>query len=323
MSLLAAQDLRVTFPAGQGEVEAVRGVDLHLQEGETLALVGETGCGKSLTGLALLGLIPAPGRLSARRLEFAGQDLRGLNEGGWQRLRGRCIGMVFQDPGTALNPVFTVGDQMGAVLARHRGLRGRQGRRQAAEWMERVGLGEHRDILARYPHQLSGGMRQRVAIALALCAGPRLLVADEPTTALDVTVQAQILELLRRLQKDTGVALLFISHDLGVVAQTCHRLAVMYAGRIVEEGPVARVFRAPAHPYTGGLFAALPGRVPRGQPLLAIPGTVPPPGQTPAGCPFHPRCSRARPACQTEVPPLQTVRGEQRAACLFPLEEPA
>jgi oligopeptide/dipeptide ABC transporter ATP-binding protein len=239
----------------------------------------------------------------------------------WEDVRGRRIGMVFQDPFTALNPVFTLRDQLGAVLTRHFGWRGSELSKRVLDWMPRVGLPATDEFIDRYPHRLSGGQRQRVAIALALAGEPELLLADEPTTALDVTVQAQILDLLKALQHDTGVAVVFISHDLGVIGQLCHRTAVMYAGRFVEQGPTADLFRHPQHPYTHGLFAAR-SQLGRSRRLQAIPGNVPPPSAFPPGCAFHPRCSRADERCQGEVPSLARL-GTTEIACFHPVQDPA
>ncbi|MHB2017649.1 MAG: ABC transporter ATP-binding protein [Candidatus Xenobia bacterium] len=301
MSLLSVRDLRVTFPTEHGPVQAVRGVSLEVAEGETLGIVGETGCGKSVLSLAVLGLL-RNARVEGN-IRFQEQDLSGLTEAQWEDVRGRRLSMVFQDPATALNPVFTIGDQLASVLVRH-GFPASQ----AAGWMERVGLLP--EMLARYPHQLSGGQRQRVAIALALAAEPSLVFADEPTTALDVTVQAQVLRLLSSLAREVSVSVVLISHDLDVIAEVCRRMAVMYAGRIVEEGPVEGIFKAPRHPYTRGLFAALPRE---GGRLESIPGSVPSPHDFPTGCPFHPRCSRADDRCKETVPVL-----EDGVACHHP-----
>jgi peptide/nickel transport system ATP-binding protein len=306
--LLSVEGLQVAF----GDVGVVRGVTLSLEAGETLGLVGETGCGKSVMALTIMGLIPQA-RIEGT-LTFDGLDLRALSPRQWEDVRGRRIGMVFQDPFTALNPVFTIGDQVSAVLARHFGLKGAGLRDRMLGWLGRVGLPPTADFAARYPHLLSGGQRQRVAIALALAGEPTLLLADEPTTALDVTVQAQILDLLRTLQRQTGVAVVFISHDLDVIGSLCHRVAVMYAGRIVEQGETTALFAGPRHPYTRGLFEA---RQPHDGRLPAIPGSVPPPSAFPQGCAFHPRCGRMQQRCTEEVPELGPATPTQ-AACFYP-----
>lgn len=310
--LLTVEGLRVGFSG----VSILRGIDLAVDRGETLGIVGETGCGKSVLSLTILGL--AAGATIEGTLRYGDLDLRRLTSRQWEDVRGRRIGMIFQDPFTALNPVFTLRDQLGAVLTRHFGLRGAALERRILDWMPRVGLPGTSEFISRYPHRLSGGQRQRVAIALALAGEPDLLFADEPTTALDVTVQAQILELLQKLQAETGVAVVFISHDLGVIGDLCHRTAVMYAGRIVEEGPTQALFAHPRHPYTHGLFAArrLLGR---GERLEAIPGSVPSPRAFPSGCAFHPRCSRCLPRCETDVPDLSRQE-DIEVACFHPHE---
>jgi peptide/nickel transport system ATP-binding protein len=264
--------------------------------------------------MACLGLLGGA-RIQGSIL-FQGQDLLQLDRYGWEQIRGGRIGMVFQDPASALNPVFSIGDQLQAVLARHRKLSGAALRKAAEEWMERVGL--RPDRLDSYPHQLSGGMRQRVAIALALCPQPSLIFADEPTTALDVTVQMQVLDLLRTLVNETGTAVVLVSHDLGVVADLCLRVAVMYAGRVVEEAPIQAIFETPLHPYTLGLFAARPASSGGSRFLKAIPGSVPSPKNFPQGCAFNPRCDRAQYRCRGEIPQLEPASAPHRAACFFP-----
>jgi peptide/nickel transport system ATP-binding protein len=336
--LLEVGGLEVSFDTPGGRVAAVRGVSLRVGRGETLGVVGETGSGKSVTTSALMGLLPMPpAHVRAERLTFDGRTLlRGerLDISAVERERGRGMAMIFQDPSSALNPVFPIGDPLKAVLARHAGLRGARANARAVELLDHVGLPDPAHLLGRYPHQLSGGQKQRAAIAMALAARPALLIADEPTTALDATVQAQVLALLKTLQRETGVAMIFISHDLGVVSRVCARVAVMYAGRIVEEAPVERLFAAPAHPYTRGLFAARPtlrrpsmlgegALVPAREriPLLAIPGSVPPLSRLPAGCAFHPRCRLATGRCAAEAPGLEEVRSGGRVACFHPVEE--
>ena len=299
---------------GLGDIEAVRGVSLQVRRGETHCLVGESGCGKSVTALAVMGLLARGARRTARRLRFEGIDLLPLSDRAMGRLRGDRIGMVFQDPMTGLNPAYTVGSQLTEVYRRHRGGARAAAVERAAELLGRVGIAAPGLRLQQFPHQLSGGLRQRVMIALALICSPALLIADEPTTALDVTVQAGILRLLMGLQADMGLALLLITHDLGVVARVAHQVSVMYAGEVVESAPVADLFARPGHPYTQGLLASVlvPGQG-RDQPLGSIPGTVPriPPGFQ--GCGFRGRCAHAMPACAGPVP---LRRGAPDHACL-------
>ena len=292
--VLDVQNLRVSFPVNSERVYPVDGVSFTLDRGETLALVGESGCGKSLTSLALLRLVPAPGRVEPDSVIRLGDtDVLALEGESLRRIRGRRIGMIFQDPMTSLNPVFTVGDQIGEGVRAHFPVSRREARARALRLLQEVGMPDAEARLDAYPHQLSGGMRQRVMIAIALAAEPEILVADEPTTALDVTVQAQILEVLDRLRADRGMAVLLITHDLGIVAGRADRVAVMYAGQIVEEATTPELFARPSHPYTQGLFASVPrisGPVQRLQP---IPGTVPAPSAWPSGCRFRPRCPNA------------------------------
>ena len=304
--LLEIRDLRVSFPAEGGPISPVDGLSLSIERGETLALVGESGAGKSLTALAVLQLLPAAGRIEPpSTLRLGDTDLLALKGEALRRIRGRRIAMVFQDPTTSLNPVLTVGDQISETIRAHFPLPAREARQRAEALLVEVGLGDGSGRFASYPHQLSGGMRQRVMLAIALAAEPELLIADEPTSALDVTVQAQILELIDRLRAVHGMAMLLITHDLGVVAGRADRVAVMYAGRIVEEAPTTELFLHPEHPYTQGLFDSLPRLRGERLPLRPIPGTVPVPGQWPAGCRFHPRCSKMMPICTTEPPRVQ------------------
>jgi peptide/nickel transport system ATP-binding protein len=298
--ILEIADLRVRFGNTAGPV---RGVSLAIARGETHCLVGESGCGKSLTALAVMNLLPRGAERTATALRFDGQDLLGVSARAMARLSGNRLAMIFQEPMTSLNPAYTIGSQMTEVLRRHRRLSRAAARERAALMLERVGVNPPGLRLAQHPHQLSGGLRQRVMIATALLCEPQLLIADEPTTALDVTVQAQILRLLRGLQRELGLAVLLITHDLGVVARVADRVAMMYAGEIVESAPVSTLFAAPTHPYTRGLLAAVPvpGKVKRGAPLGSIPGVVPrlPPGF--AGCAFRDRCGEAIPACAAPV----------------------
>jgi peptide/nickel transport system ATP-binding protein len=306
-ALLDVAGLEVRFPG----VHAVRGIDLAVSAGETHCLVGESGCGKSLSALALLGLLPRGARRQASHIQFAGQDLARLPERAMARLRGDRIAMIFQEPMTSLNPAYTIGSQMTEVLRRHRGLGRAEAAERAAAMLDRVGVSAPAMRLGQFPHQLSGGLRQRVMIASALLCDPELLVADEPTTALDVTVQVQILALLAQLQRDLGLGLLLITHDLGVVARVASQVSVMYAGVVVEAAPVAELFARPQHPYTRGLIASIPvpGRVARGERLGSIRGTVPqiPPGFV--GCAFRDRCDHAIAACATIVPRHEAAPG--------------
>jgi peptide/nickel transport system ATP-binding protein len=336
--LLAIDELRVSFAGPRGgdgrPVEAVRGVSFAVSRGEIVGLVGESGSGKSLTALAILGLTPAAARVSGHiRLGPSGEDLLTLPPRRLRQVRGGRVGMVFQEPASALNPVFTVGFQIEEALRAHRPLSRRfsrfarkEVRDEAARLLDRVALPEPRRRLADYPHQLSGGQRQRVMIAMALAAGPDLLLADEPTTALDVTVQAQILALLSRLRDELGLAVLLITHDFSVVAETCDRAVVMYAGEVVEEAPVDELFAHPAHPYTRALLGSLPrldaATVPARSrlPLVAIPGQPPAPGALPVGCAFVPRCAEAFAPCRGERPELYEIGGEgagRRARCFL------
>jgi oligopeptide/dipeptide ABC transporter ATP-binding protein len=315
--LLEVEDLAVSFRTDRGEVEALSGVSLGLDEGEVVGVVGESGCGKSLTALAIMGLVPTPpGRITRGRITFAGRDLRELDEAAMTRIRGEQIAMIFQEPMSALNPVFTVGEQVAEVLRVHQGLGRAAARERAAGLLARVGIPDPGRRLAQYPHELSGGLRQRIMIAAALACRPKLLIADEPTTALDVTIQAQILALLADLQREFGMATMLITHDLGVVAQVVRRVVVMYAGKVVEQGPVEAVFERPSHPYTAALMRSIPALAEGVSRLPAIPGTVPAPGSWPPGCRFAPRCVHAMPACEAGVPPLHAVAPGHRAACI-------
>jgi len=310
--VLDIADLRVDF----GTVAAVRGVSLHIARGETHCLVGESGCGKSVTALAVMGLLARNGRLQARHIRFQDHDLLGLKESGLARLRGDKMAMIFQEPMTSLNPAYTVGSQMAEVLRHHRGLKRTAALDRAAELLSRVGITAPGLRLGQFPHQLSGGLRQRVMIAMALLCDPELLIADEPTTALDVTVQAQILRLLQQLQRDLGLALLLITHDLGIVARMAHQVSVMYAGEVVETGKVAEVFGNPTHPYTRGLLECIPipGKVKRGDRLGSIPGVVPRIQAGFTGCGFRDRCAHATVACTATIP-LQQAESGHRYLC--------
>ena len=313
--VLALSDLRVEV-GGRAIVEEVA---LTLHKGEMVGLVGESGCGKSVTALAILRLLAEPPmRIARGRIVLEGRDLVPLPEAELQRLRGQAMAMIFQEPMTSLNPVFSVGDQIAEAVRLHSSLTRAEARTRAAELLARVGIPAPEAALDRYPHQMSGGQRQRVMIAMALAASPRLLVADEPTTALDVTVQAQILDLLDDLRRDSGMAVLLITHDLGVVSQYCDRVAVMYGGRIVETAPAADLFAHPRHRYAQALLATIPAANPPGAELPAIPGSVPPPGQRPPGCAFHPRCAAATDRCRVDLPPLAELAPGHLAACWNP-----
>ena len=322
MALLEITDLQTHFFTRSGVLKAVDGVNLSIEAGEVMAVVGESGCGKSVTAFSILGLVPSPpGRIVGGSIRFEDRELVGLPPRDMQALRGDRIGMVFQEPMTSLNPALTVGEQIGEVLVQHRGLTRRQAATRAAELLELVRVPDPRHRVADYPHRLSGGMRQRVMIAMAIACEPRLLIADEPTTALDVTVQAQVLELLLSIREQFGMAILLITHDLGVVAETADRVAVMYAGRKIEENATAALFAAPQHPYTRGLLAASPEIEP-GDTLVGrsrarlteIPGMVPALDAMPPGCRFAPRCPEARPACAA-APPALLPREDGLVAC--------
>ncbi|MCO8120796.1 ABC transporter ATP-binding protein [Stieleria sp. TO1_6] len=319
--LLQVNDLQVSFKTDESQVRAVRGVSFDVHPGETVGLVGESGSGKSVTNLAMMGLVPKPpGRIDGGRVMYDGKDLLTLNERQMQSIRGRRIAMIFQDPMTALNPLMTVGQQLTEMTRLHLGLNKREANRKAAEMLELVGLSGAEKRLRDYPHQFSGGMRQRVMIAMALSCEPDLLIADEPTTALDVTIQAQILDLLRDLQQRRGTSIIMITHDLGVVAEVCQRVLVMYAGRVVEQADVQSLFAAPKHPYTLGLLNSLPRFDQSSHTLEAIPGQPPDLGNLPAGCSFRPRCPWAVDACANEDPRLVTMDQDRQVACLVAQE---
>ena len=311
MSLLNIRNLRVQF----GNFPAVEGVDLTLAAGELLGIVGESGSGKSVTMLALMGLIDAPGRVTADAIEFQGQDLLQLGPRERRRLIGRDVAMVFHDALTSLNPSYTVGAQIAEVLKAHLGLRGAAAKQRVIELLELVEIPDAANRAGAYPHQLSGGMNQRVMIAMAIACNPKLLIADEPTTALDVTIQAQIMDLLLKLQREQGMGLIMITHDLAVVAEMAQRVAVMYAGQIVETGQVPELFEAPRHPYTNALLAAIPEHNRGAHRLSALPGIVPGALDRPAGCLLSPRCPRVQDRCRTERPALA-----DGVRCFFPVE---
>jgi peptide/nickel transport system ATP-binding protein len=317
--LLRVRDLKTYFVTeqGRGTARAVDGVSFELYPGETLGIVGESGCGKTVTSLSILRLIPEPpGHIRPGSvIEFEGRNLLTLSPPELRAIRGNQIAMVFQEPMTSLNPSFTVGDQIGETLVRHRGLSAKGARDAAIDMLERVRMPSPRMRVDEYPHKLSGGMRQRVMIAMALACAPALLIADEPTTALDVTIQAQILDLLARLRQETGAAIILITHDLGVVAETCDDVAVMYAGEIVEQAPAARLFAAPQHPYTVGLLGSIPHIAARRERLATISGSVPSLASTFAGCRFSSRCPFADARCRSQAPTLADVGAEHLSRC--------
>jgi peptide/nickel transport system ATP-binding protein len=314
--LLEVSDLRVTLHTARGPADALRGVSFALQRGDTVGLIGESGCGKSITALALMGLLPDGAHVEGS-IRFDGQELTSLDEDRLCRLRGRRIGMIFQEPMTALNPLHTIGRQIAEPLRLHKGLGAGAARAEALRLLQRVQLPQAEKRLDAYPHQMSGGQRQRVVIAIALACGPDLLIADEPTTALDVTVQREVLDLIAELVAEDGMGLLLISHDLGVMAETVQRLLVMYGGTLIESGDTAAVFRDLAHPYTRALFAARPRLgLPRGTRLATIPGRVPELVDLPPGCPFAARCDWAAEACRATLPPMHPVASGHQVRCI-------
>jgi len=313
-ALLEVNQLCVEFQTRHGRVRALDDVSFSIAPGEILGLVGESGAGKSLTGAAIVGLLEPPAHLCGGSVVFDGQRIDQLHDASLRHLRGRHIGSIFQDPLTALNPLYTVGAQLVETIRTHLPLSAADATVRAVQLLEETGIQGAAARLAQYPHQFSGGMRQRVVIALALAAEPRLLIADEPTTALDVSVQAQVISLLRRLGRQRSLAVLLVTHDMGVIAEACDRVAVMYAGRIVEIGPVREVIHAPAHPYTAGLMGSIPPMTGERERLLQIDGAMPRLGATPGGCAFHPRCPHVMARCRTERPGLLPA-GASRAAC--------
>ena len=316
-NLLEARDLKVEFQTLEGTVHALNGVSFAVKAGETLGIVGESGCGKSVSVLAVMRLIPQPpGRILSGVVDFAGRDLMRLSSSEMQAVRGNEISMIFQDPMTSLNPVLTIGRQISETMMVHKGLGEKEARQAAVELLEQVGIPSPRLRLDDYPHHFSGGMRQRVMIAMALSCNPRLLIADEPTTALDVTIQAQILDLIKHLRDQLGMAVIWISHDLAVIAELADHVAVMYSGYLVEEADVFQLYREPLHPYTLALLQSLP-RLDTGEldKLRAIPGSPPDSTRLPPGCPFAPRCRFAAKRCHLENPPLMQIGPEHTAAC--------
>jgi dipeptide transport system ATP-binding protein len=319
MPLLEINDLSVEFPTTAGRLRAVDRVSLSVDQGEVLGIVGESGSGKSVTMLAAMGLVAYPGEVRAQRLGFGGRDLLRMSGRARRRLAGKDIAMVFQEPTSSLNPCFTVGFQLGETLRLHEGLDRAGARRRAVELLDQVGIPAPQTRLDAFPHQLSGGMNQRVMIAMAIACNPRLLIADEPTTALDVTIQAQILDLLIALQRERAMALILITHNMGVVAETAQRVVVMYAGQVVEEQPARQLFNAPRHPYTAALLAALPERSAGHNRLPTIPGVVPGLHDRPGGCLFNPRCRYADDRCRTIEPALEGAGGVA-VRCHYPLD---
>jgi oligopeptide/dipeptide ABC transporter ATP-binding protein len=321
--LLEVKNLRTSFDVDDGEFRAVDGVSFAIEPGRTLGIVGESGCGKSVTALSVMGLIPSPpGRIAGGEILFEGVDLLKLRPAEMRERRGNQISMIFQEPMTSLNPAFTVGDQIIEVILRHRPVTKQQATQHAIEMLRRVRIPSPDRRFEEYPHKLSGGMRQRVMIAMALACDPQLLIADEPTTALDVTIQAQILDLMRRLRDETGAAIMVITHDLGVIAEIAHEVIVMYAGRVIERAEVGALFRDPQHPYTIGLLGSIPRLTTEQARLTTIEGVVPNPLAMPAGCRFHPRCPFAVEECLRTDPPLREIKPGQFAACIrAPLEE--
>ncbi len=321
--LLEVRNLATYFDAEGGEFHAVDGVSFSLETGRTLGIVGESGCGKSVTALSIMGLIPRPpGRIAGGEILFEGVDLLKLKPAEMRERRGNQISMIFQEPMTSLNPAFTVGDQIVEVIERHRNVTRQEAREHAIEMLRRVRIPSPERRFEEYPHKFSGGMRQRVMIAMALACDPRLLIADEPTTALDVTIQAQILDLMRKLRDETGAAIMVITHDLGVIAEIAHEVIVMYAGRVIERAEVGALFRDPQHPYTIGLLGSIPRLTTEQARLTTIEGVVPNPLAMPKGCRFHPRCPFAVEDCLRVDPPLREIRPGQFAACIrAPLEE--
>jgi peptide/nickel transport system ATP-binding protein len=319
--LLEVQNLRTYFHAGGRVARAVDGVSFDVARGETVAVVGESGSGKSVTALSILRLIRTPGRIEpSSRIVFEGRDLLGYNEAEMRDVRGNRIAMIFQEPMSALNPVLTVGEQIAEVVRVHTDASRKEAWDRAVDMLALTGMSSPRERASEYPHQMSGGMRQRVMIAMALVLRPALLIADEPTTALDVTIQAQILELLGRLKQQLGMAVLLITHDLGVVAEVADRVVVMYGGEVVERATVTELFDAPHHPYTAGLMSAMPRLDQRTDRLLTIPGVVPPSTAWPSGCRFRDRCTHAWERCRVEHPPLYVVREEHQSRCHLAVE---
>ena len=317
MNVLDVQDISVEFPTRRGTLLALDRVSLHIAPGEVLGVVGESGAGKSLTGAAIIGLLEPPGRLASGEIRLKGERIDNLRDARMRRIRGKEIGAIFQDPLTTLNPLYTIGQQLVETMQTHLRLSDREARNRAVRWLEEVGIPAAAERLNAYPHQFSGGMRQRVVIALALCAEPTLVIADEPTTALDVSIQAQVIALLKRLSRERGLSVMLVTHDMGVIAETADRIAVMYAGRVVEVGAVADVVRQPSHPYTAGLMGSIPALDVRVDRLRQIDGAMPRLNAIPPGCPFNPRCPRVFDRCRAERPELMPARSTVAACWLY------
>jgi len=320
MSLLQVKNLIVEFPSRHGTLRALDDVSFEIAPGEILGVVGESGAGKSLTGAAIIGLLEPPGRIGGGQIVLEGERIDHLPPEAMRKIRGRRIGAIFQDPLTSLNPLYTVGQQLVETIRVHLGVDATEARRRAIALLQETGIPAAEQRIDQYPHQFSGGMRQRVVIALALAAQPQLIVADEPTTALDVSIQAQIIALLKKLTKDHGASVMLVTHDMGVIAEACDRVAVMYAGRIVEIGPVAEVIHRPAHPYTAGLMGAIPSMAVERERLMQIDGAMPRLTAIPTGCAFNPRCPQVFERCRRERPDLMSA-GATRAACWLHAEE--
>jgi peptide/nickel transport system ATP-binding protein len=316
MSLLEIKDLKIHYLTDDGDVHAVNGVDFSLEKGDTIGLVGETGAGKTTTALGVMRLVPnPPGEIRSGSILFEGEDLLAKTEAGMRKVRGNRISMIFQDPMTALNPVLRVDEQIAEVVRRHQSLNKADSLRRALDMLQTVGIPPERG--GDFPHQFSGGMKQRVVIAIALACSPRLLIADEPTTALDVTIQAQVLEMMKQLKKESGTSMILITHDLGVVAETCDKVAIMYAGLIVESGSLRQIFKETAHPYTKGLFNSLPPVTEEVRRLKPITGLMPDPMNLPDGCSFEPRCPFARERCAAEAPEVREIAPGHTIRCHF------
>ncbi len=315
-SILEIEKLQTHFFTDRGEIPAVDRIDLSINKGEILGIVGESGCGKSVTSLSIMRLIPnPPGKIVGGSIRFKGEDLVNASESRMREIRGNEIAMIFQEPMTSLNPVFTIGDQIGEAIRIHTKASKKEARKRSVEMLKKVGIPRAEQIVDEYPHQLSGGMRQRVMIAMAMACDPELLIADEPTTALDVTIQAQILDLMRKLNEESGTAILLITHDLGVVAEMCHRVIVMYAGNVVEQGDMRTILKDPKHPYTVGLINSIPKLEEKRERLYSIPGNVPIPGSLTVGCRFAPRCEHATDKCRTQMPELIQISEGHWSRC--------
>ena len=313
--LLSMEDLMTYFYTYAGVVKAVDGVSLYINKGETLGLVGESGSGKTVTAQSILRIVPSPGKIVGGRIQFEDRDLLGLKESAMQRIRGNEIAYITQDPTTTLDPVYSVGDQLTEVIMRHQNFTKKQARTKAIELLRSVGIPDPEIRIDQYPHQLSGGTKQRIAIARALSCEPSLILADEPTTALDVTIQAQILDLLKALKEKLNLSIILITHDMGIVAETCDRVTVIYAGQVCESGKVEEVFFSPKHPYTEALLTSVPSLALRRERLSVIPGNVPNLIEPPTGCRFHPRCSYAKQICVDKEPVLETIGDNRKVHC--------